>query len=49
MAHFFYHPILINSVLDRLANASYQLVIEGASYQEKVWSHRKPFGAKGGD
>ena len=29
-------PILGNSALDRLANASYQIVIEGASYREKL-------------
>ena len=29
-------PILGNSALDRLANASYQIVIEGASYRERL-------------
>ena len=29
-------PILGNSTLDRLANASYQIVIEGACYREKL-------------
>lgn len=29
-------PILGNSALDRLANASYQVVIEGASYRERL-------------
>ena len=34
-------PILGNSALDRLANASYQIVIEGASYREKLSPHRR--------
>ena len=42
-------PILGNSALDRLANASYQIVIEGASYREKLSPHRKLLGGKGGD
>ena len=42
-------PILGNSALDRLANASYQIVIEGASYREKLSPHRKLLGDKGGD
>ena len=42
-------PILGNSALDRLANASYQIVIEGASYREKLSSHRKLLGDRGGD
>ena len=33
-------PILGNSTLYRLANASYQIVIEGASYRERVSTHR---------
>ena len=33
-------PILANSVLDRLANASYQIVIEGQSYRERLSPHR---------
>lgn len=33
--------ILGNSALDRLANASYQIVIEGASYREKLSPHRR--------
>jgi len=33
--------ILGNSALDRLANASYQVVIEGASYREKLSPHRR--------
>ena len=40
-------PILGNSALDRLANASYQVVIEGASYREKLSPHRKLLGGKG--
>ena len=34
-------PILGNSALDRLANASYQVVIEGSSYRERLSPHRK--------
>jgi DNA replication protein DnaC len=34
-------PILGNSALDRLANASYQIVIEGASYRERLSPHRR--------
>jgi len=34
-------PILGNSALDRLANASYQIVIEGISYREKLSPHRR--------
>ena len=33
--------ILDNSALDRLANASYQIVIEGQSYRERLSPHRK--------
>ena len=33
-------PILGNSALDRLANASYQFVIEGTSYRERLSPHR---------
>ena len=33
-------PILGNSALDRLANASYQMVIEGNSYRERLSPHR---------
>ena len=40
-------PILGNSALDRLANASYQIVIEGASCREKLSLHRKLLGDKG--
>jgi hypothetical protein len=34
-------PILGNSALDGLANASYQIVIEGLSYREKLSPHRR--------
>lgn len=34
-------PILGNSALDRLANASYQIVIEGGSYRERLSPHRR--------
>ncbi len=33
-------PILGNSALDRLANASYQIVIEGHSYRARLSPHR---------
>ena len=36
----FEDPILGNSALDRLANASYQIVIEGSSYRERLSPHR---------
>ena len=39
-------PILGNSALDRLANASYQIVIEGSSYRERLSPHRKLLGQK---
>ena len=42
-------PILGNSALDRLANASYQIVIEGASYRERLSPHRALLGVQGGD
>ena len=42
-------PILGNSALDRLANASYQIVIEGSSYRERLSPHRALLEAKGGD
>ena len=42
-------PILGNSALDRLANASYQIVIEGSSYRERLSPHRALSGVKGGD
>lgn len=34
-------PILGNSALDRLANASYQIIIEGTSYRERLSPHRQ--------
>jgi len=34
-------PILGNSALDRLANASYQIAIEGTSYRERLSPHRR--------
>ncbi|MDA1129595.1 MAG: IS21-like element helper ATPase IstB [Chloroflexi bacterium] len=34
-------PILGNSALDRLANASYQIVIEGSSYRQRLSPHRR--------
>ncbi|MDP3063701.1 MAG: ATP-binding protein, partial [Chloroflexota bacterium] len=34
-------PILGNSALDRLAHASYQIVIEGTSYRERLSPHRR--------
>ena len=42
-------PILGNSALDRLANASYQIVIEDQRYRGKLSPHRKFLGARGGD
>ncbi len=42
-------PILGNSALDRLAIASYQIVIEGISYRERLSPHRALLGAQGGD
>ena len=33
-------PILGNSALDRLANASYKIVIEGESYRQRLSPHR---------
>ena len=40
-------PILGNSALDRLANASYQIVMEGSSYRERLSPHRALLEAKG--
>jgi hypothetical protein len=34
-------PILGNSALDHLANASYQIVIEGVSYRERLSLQRR--------
>ena len=45
----FADPVLGSSALDRLANASYQVVIEGVSYRERLSPHRALLGAKGGD
>ena len=36
----FEDPILGNSALDRLANASYRVVFEGSSYRERLSPHR---------
>ena len=41
-------PILGNSALDRLANASYQIVIEGSSYRERQSPHRRAAGRRRG-
>ena len=40
-------PILGNGALDRLGNASYQIVIEGASYRERLSPHCALLAAKG--
>ena len=47
----FEDPILGNSALDRLANASYQITVEGQSYRERLSPHRALLGAgrEGGD
>ena len=42
-------PILGNSALDRLANASYQIIIEGTSYRERLSPHRALLSNEGGD
>ena len=42
-------PILGNSALDRLANASYQIVIDGTSYRERLSPHRALLSTEGGD
>ena len=34
-------PLLGNSALDRLAHASYHIVIEGTSYRENLSPHRR--------
>ena len=39
-------PILGNSALDRLANASYQIVIEGTSYRERLSPHQRLIASK---
>ena len=41
-------PILGNSALDRLANASYQIVIEGESYRQRLSPHRALLDAQEG-
>ena len=43
----FEDPILGNSVLDRPANASCQIVVEGSIYRERLSPHRAPLGANG--
>ena len=45
----FEDPVLGNSALDRLANASYQIVIEGTSYRGHQSPHRASMSADGGD
>ena len=42
-------PILGNSALDRLADASYRIVIEGTSYRERLSPHRALLSNHGGD
>jgi len=37
----FEDAVLGNSALDRLANASYQIIIEGTSYRERLSPHRR--------
>ena len=37
----FADPVLGNSALDRLANSSYQIVIDGKSYRQKLSPHRQ--------
>ena len=46
---FFDDPIPGNSALDRLANASYQIIIEGTSYRERLSPHRALLNNEGGD
>ena len=43
----FEDPILGNNFLDRLANASNQIVIEGSSYRERLSSRRALLGVNG--
>ena len=45
----FEDPILGDSALDRLANASYQIVIEGSSYRERQSPHRALMSIARGD
>ena len=42
----FDNPILGNSALDRLANASYQIVIEGTSYRERLSPNQRLMASK---
>ena len=42
-------PILGNSALDRLANAAYQIVIEGESYRQRLSPHRALLAGTGGE
>ena len=42
-------PILGNSAVDRLANASYQIIIEGTSYRERLSRHRALLSNEEGD
>ncbi len=42
-------PILRNGALDRLANASYRIVIEGTSYRERLSPRRALLSNEGGD
>ena len=42
-------PLLGNSALARLANASYQMVIAGTSYWERLYPHPALLGPKGDD
>ena len=45
----FDNPIHGDSALDRLANASYQIIIEGTSYQERLSPHHALRSNEGGD
>ena len=45
----FNDPIIGNSALDRLANAGFQIVIEGSRYREKQSTQHKLMGDKGVD
>ena len=46
----FNDPILGNSALDRLANASYQITVEGQIYRERLSPHGTLLAAgQGGD
>ena len=39
-------PTLVGSALDRIANASYQIVIDGESYRQPLSPHRAPLEPK---